>query len=92
VNHFHRQRPPSRENFRCARPRAEKFGKFRLSTAKHFDCVLKHVDWIKARVNFNRPPLRFVYFNQHDKHVEFVALLGSLGRAPQGLDLASTMR
>jgi hypothetical protein len=52
--------------------------------------MIEHVDRIKALVDVDRPPLRFVYFDKGEKHVEPVTLLGALRRTPAGRDLSES--
>ena len=87
VDHIDRQRPPARENFGCARTRAQEFRKLNLAVAEFVDRIVKDLDGIEAFVGIDRPASRFIALDKRHKDIELVSRLGALGCAPAGLDL-----
>ena len=78
----------ARQNFRGARARAEEFGKLGLGVPEFLDGIVEHINRIKAFVDVDRPPPRFIYFDECKKHVELVTFLRAFRRPPAALDLS----
>src|SRR5215471_12085386 len=87
VDHLDRKRAPAGQNFRGTRARSEEFRQLSLSVTEFVDGVAEHVDRVEIPVDVDRPSLRLIDVDQREQHIELVALLSALRRAPTGFDL-----
>jgi hypothetical protein len=54
---------------------------------KLLDRVVDDLDWVKTRLDLDRPSLRLVNLDKGEMDVEPVTFVGALGCPPMGLDL-----
>ena len=55
---------------------------------KLVDGIPEHIDRVESLVDFDRPSLGLIDVDEGKQHIELVAVVGALRRAPLGFDLS----